>query len=97
VAEVIVSQESSNDDADAADRSDPAAGSGAQVPPGMVAYGIQVPVETVAGLMIQATQAGDVQLLADILTLMWNRLDAVRIPRVLAAVKAYTEGSTSIM
>jgi hypothetical protein len=97
VVEVIVSQESSNDDASAAVGSAPADGSAAQVPAGMVAYGIQVPVETVAGLMIQATQAGDVQLLADILTLIFNRLDEVRGKRVLAAVKAYMAGSTSIM
>jgi hypothetical protein len=92
-----VSQDPSKENADAAAGSAPADGSAEQVPAGMVAYGIQVPVETVAGLMIQATQAGDVQLLADILTMIFNRLDAVRIPRVLAAVKAYTAGSTSIM
>jgi hypothetical protein len=92
-----VSQESSNGSAGGAGASAPADGSAAQVPAGMVAYGIQVRVETVAGLMIQATQAGDVQLLADILTLIFNRLEGDRITRVLAAVKAYTEGSTSIM
>jgi hypothetical protein len=54
----------------------------------MEPFGIRIPAATVAALMIQATQRGDVPLLADILSLMFGNYSRDRIARVQSAAAA---------
>ena len=70
-------------------------GSGVQEPLVRGSSGIRVSVETAAALMIQATQGGDVQLLADILAMMFGNCSNDRAVRVDAAVSRYMAAITS--